>query len=97
MDRCRKEFLAMSGFGYFVSLIKRSCFIGDNLLITWFDPEVIGVWSDGELTVLDYDWEVSYVDYERNLLTLIIRVGVRDVVIRIRGNRIIDVFSMDTR
>ncbi|ADY02347.1 MAG: hypothetical protein ACP5GZ_01940 [Vulcanisaeta sp.] len=93
--RCDKETLVASGFGYFVRLIRKRCLVNDGLSIAHIDPKVIGVWKSGELIELDYDWKASLIDYDHGVITIIIRSGSLETVIRIRSNRIIDAFSME--
>ena len=93
--RCDKEILVASGFGYFVRLIRRRCLVNDGLSIVHIDPKAIGVWRGGELMELNYDWKASFIDYDYGVITVIIRSGSLETIIRIRSNRIIDAFSME--
>ncbi len=87
--------MVASGFGYFVKLVKRRCRINDGLSIVHVDPKVIGVWKNGEIMELNYEWKASFIDYENGMITVVVRDGPLETVIRIRSNRIIDVFSME--
>ncbi len=93
--RCSGETLVASGFGYFVKLVRRRCWVNDGLSIVHVDPKAIGVWKDGELMELDYEWKASFIDHEYGIITVVVRNGPLEIVIRIRSNRIIDAFTME--
>ncbi|GAB6944103.1 hypothetical protein [Vulcanisaeta sp. JCM 14467] len=92
--RCGREVLVASGFGYFVELIRR-CVVNDGVPIIHVEPRVVGVWRDGELMELSYDWRASLIDYEYGVVTIIVRSRSIETVIRVKGNRIIDAFTME--
>lgn len=56
-----------------------------------------GCWclEDGELMELSYDWRASLIDYEYGVVTIIVRSRSIETVIRVKGNRIIDAFTME--
>ena len=91
---CGEGLLVVSGFGYFVELVRR-CVVSDGMPIIHVEPRVVGVWRGGELVRLDYDWLVSLIDYEYGLITIIARDGRVETVIRVKGNKIIDAFTME--
>lgn len=84
-----------SGLGYFVKLVRRRCVVGNGMSVVHADPSVIGVWKDGELVELNYDWRASFIDYEYGVITVIVRDKSLETVIRIRGGKIIDAFTME--
>ncbi len=44
---------------------------------------------------LSYDWRASLIDYEYGVVTIIVRSRSIETVIRVKGNRIIDAFTME--